>query len=287
MAKLDFKDETTVKYYYVTAASGEKFIKNYAQYALKSLIKTGIPLSRIHCVVNTKNDLKLLKSLIPEKIKTYVLNEDLSKIRWKSHNGKRKYSVFKAAVLHKIFGNKVDTYERLCYFDGDVLFFKDPAPFFDTRNDCTFFHHGKDLETVSVRKSRAGRLMKKHEVNINDIKSLSKWVSYPCAYSMIKRGAKKVPDTEAVAGFYLLHPRDHRALLKLTYKCCLDIVEGIKDHVDVGDQKPMNAALNILETNWKGGSRFKCPEHKKYFVHYFGVTEMKDDFHKKVKELGL
>jgi len=273
-------------FYYVTAATGIKHINEYAKFALKSLIKSGIPYNDIYCVVNTVEDMKELNRLIPDLINVYSINEDLSHIKWKAHNGKRKYSVFKSAALAKCFP-KPKKEKAMVYFDTDVLFFKNPEEFLKTKCERTWFHHGKNLESVSVRKSRAGRLMKKSEVNINDYKSLSKWVSAPAAFCMIKHKCKRLPDKEAVAGFYILHPRDHEKLLKLTYRNCLYISQRFDTNCDVGDQKPMNAALNILEIDWHGGDRFKCPEHLEYFNHFFGVKSMKTDFNNKIKELGL
>lgn len=276
--------EKLTGFYYVTAATGENHIKEYAQYALKSLIKTGVNISDIYCVVNALEELKLVNKLIPDLLNVFCINEDLSKIKWTVHNGKRKFSVFKSGALYKCFP-KPKTDKAMVYFDTDVLFFKNPEPFLKTKCERTWFHHKKILEDVSIRKSRAGRLMKKSEVNINDYNSLSKWVSAPAAYCMIKHKAKKLPDREAVAGFYILHPRDHEKLLSLTYRNCLDIVKEFPNHTDVGDQKPMNAALNILEINWW------CDENKnessKFFDHFYGTKSKKTEFFKKIKELKI
>lgn len=273
-------------FYYVMAASGESHIKKYAQFALRSLIKTGVAVEDIHCIVNVKKDLKVIKKLVPELKNIYIVNEKLDHIKWQSHGGKRKYSVFKAAGLYKCFTKPVED-KCMVYFDTDVLFFKDPMEFLETKWHKTWFHHGKDLATVVVRKSRAGRKMAKSEVDINNYKSLSKWVSAPAAWCMIKHKAKRLPDKEAVAGFYILRPEDHEKLLKLTYENCLEIIKQFNNHIDVGDQKPMNAALNILEIDWHGGDRFACPEHLEYFEHYFGVKARKKEFNDTIRRLGL
>ncbi len=273
-------------FYYVMAASGDKHIKKYAQFALRSLIKTGVPIEDIHCMVNTKQDLKVIKKLVPDLKNTYIVGEKLDHIRWQAHGGKRKYSVFKAAGLYKCFPKPIKD-KCMVYFDTDVLFFKDPTPFLKTKWHKTWFHHGKDLATVVVRKSRAGRKMAKSEVDMKDYKSLSKWVSAPAAWCMIKRGAKRLPDLEAVAGFYILRPEDHEDLLKVTYENCMLIVKQFGNHVDVGDQKPMNAALNILEIDWHGGDRFACQEHLEYFEHYFGVKARKKEFDGALRRLKL
>lgn len=274
------------EFYYVTVASGKKFILNFAQYALKSLIKTKVPIEDIYCVVNTKKDFELLKKLIPELINIKILNEDLSKVKWRSHGGKRKYSFFKAVALHKCFTKPIEN-RYMVYFDSDVLWFKNPEEFLLTKCQKTWFHHGKDLRECSARKSRAGRIMEKSQIDINNYKSLSLWVSQPCAYCMIKRKAKRLPDREAVAGFYILHPKDHEKLLKMTYENCLMVINKFSNHVDIGDQKMVNCALNTLEIDWYGGDRFKCPEHKKYFKHYFGVKRMKKEFISDLKKIGL
>jgi hypothetical protein len=277
--------EKLTGFYYVTAATGKEHIKQYAQYALKSLIKTGVPIDDVHCVVNTEEDFKIRKELIPCLKNVYIVNEKIDHIPWTYMKGKRKYSVFKAAGLYK--GIKLIENKCMVYFDTDVLFFKDPSEFLKTKWHKTWFHHGKDLETVSVRKSRAGRKLKRSEVDINNYKSLAQWVSAPAAWCMIKHKAKRLPDKEAVAGFYILRPEDHKKLLKLTYKNCLDRVKQFRSHMDVGDQKPMNAALNTLEIDWHGGDRFACPEHLDYFDHYFGGKSRKKDFHFMVEKLDL
>lgn len=278
--------EELTGFYYVTAATGIDHINKYAQYALKSLIKTGVNINDIYIVVNALEELKLINKLIPDLLNVFCINEDLSKIKWTVHNGKRKFSVFKSGALYKCFPRPKED-KAMVYFDTDVLFFKNPEPFLKTKCSKTWYHHGKCLETVSSRKSRAGRPMKKSEVNINNYNSLSKWVSAPAAHCMIKHKCKRLPDREAVAGFYILHPRDHERLLRLTYENCIEIVHKFSNHVDVGDQKPMNAALNILEVDWHGGDRFSCPEHLEYFDHFFGIKSRKKDFNRKIKELGL
>jgi len=271
--------------YYVTAASGEKHIHKYAQYALRSLIKTGVDISTINCVVNSKDEKELLKKLIPTLENIFILNKNFDHIKWSQHGGKRKYSIFKSLSLRTFFPKPKEN-SALVYFDTDVLFYKDPAPFLQPRSFKTWFHHGKILQDVVVK--RCGKKLLKEEIDIRNYKSLSCWVSEPAAWCMIKHSAKKLPDREAVAGFYLLHPRDHEALLKLTYENCLEIIDRFPaGHVDVGDQKPMNAALNILEVDWHGGSRFECPEHLEYFDHYFGVKANKVRFNNDIVRLKL
>lgn len=274
--------------YYVTAASGYDFITNFSQYSVKSLLKSGITKDKIHVCVNNKEDEILFKSLVNID-NIYIVNEKIDHIKWTYTGGKRKYSVFKSASLYKIFPNPILENEGMIYFDGDVLFFKNPTPFLMQFSDKTWFHHGKDLETVSIRRlSNNGNVVKKKNIDIKDYKSLCKWVSEPCAWLMIKNNAEILPDREAVAGFYLLHPRDHSKLLKKTYEFCCDLISGFKkNHEDCGDQKPMNAALSILKIDWHGGSRFDCLEHEEYFIHYFGGKSSKKQFKEDRIKLGL
>ena len=266
------------KFYYVTVATGDGFIKDYTQYAIKSLMKSGISPDDIYFVGNSKRDRRLIKSLCPDLINVSSISEDLSKVVWKRFGGKRKYSLFKAAALYKKFENPIpDRY--MIYFDGDVLWYKDPTPFFETKCEKTWFHHGKDLE------KRAS--IKRKKVDIKSFDSLGKWCSLPMAHLMAKYGIKKLPDREVVAGFYLLHPRDHVAVLKLTYEGCLENADKFRSHEGCGDQKPMNAAINVLDIDWHGGSRFFCPEHVEYFDHFFGKEDMKSRFHKKCRKIGV
>lgn len=273
-------------FYYVTAATGEQHIKNVAQYALKSLLKAGISLNDIHCIVNTDKDVIALNKFVPKLTNVCVVNEPLDHIRWKAHKGKRKFSVFKAAGLHKCFTKPLPS-RCMVYFDTDVLFFKNPEPFFKTKWQKTWFHHGKILEDVSHRRNPKGIRLTKKEINPENYKSLSQWVSAPAAWCMVKHNCTNLPDREAVAGFYILHPSDHEKLLRLTYENCLEIVKSFKNHVDVGDQKPMNAALNILQIDWHGGNRLECQEHLEYFDHYFGTKARKQDFLDAIKKLKL
>jgi len=266
------------KYYYFTAASGSKFINKFTKYSLGSLLKAGIDASDIHVAINNKEDRKLMTSVLPEITNLYMVNEDLSNVVWKYSKGKRKYSLFKSAALYKVFPKPIEG-KYMIYFDGDVLWYKDPSPFFDTKCNKTWFHHGKDLAERSK--------LKKGQIDINNLDSLKQWCSEPMAYLMVKHGCKKIPDREVVAGLYLLHPRDHEALLKLIYEGCLENSTQFRKHEGGGDQKPTNAALNILEVNWHGGSRFFCPEHIEYFDHYFGKDDMKQKFWDRVKKLGL
>lgn len=266
------------KYYYFTAASGSKFINKFTKYSVGSLLKAGVDASDIHVAINNKEDRKLMKSLLPEITNLHMVNEDLSGVVWKYSKGKRKYSLFKSASLHKTFPKPIEG-KYMIYFDGDVLWYKNPSPFFDTVCDKTWFHHGKDLDERSK--------LKKSQVDIENLDSLKQWCSEPMAYLMVKHGCKKIPDREVVAGLYLLHPRDHEALLKLTYEGCLENSTKFRKHEGGGDQKPTNAALNILEVDWHGGSRFFCPEHTEYFDHYFGKDDMKQKFWNRAKKLGL
>ena len=266
------------KYYYVTAASGSKFINKFTKYAVKSLLKAGVDKSEIHISVNDREDKKLINSVLPEIDNIYMIEEDLSGVVWKYSKGRRKYSLFKSASLHKAFPEPIED-RCMIYFDGDVLFYKDPTPFFDTKCDMTWFHHGKDLAERSS--------LKRKKVDIKNIESLKKWCSEPMAYLMVKHGCRKLPKREVCAGLYLLHPRDHKDVLKMTYDGCVENSDKFRKHEGGGDQKPMNAALNILETDWHGGSRFFCPEHKDYFDHFFGKDNMKEKFLDRAKRMGL
>lgn len=266
------------KFYYVTAASGKDFIQKFTNYSVRSLIKAGVPTKDIHVVVNDEKDEKIILRLIPELSNIYRIEEDLSYVVWKYSKGKRKYSLFKSAALFKIFPKPVEG-SYMIYFDRDVLWYKDPSPFLKTKCEKTWFHHGKDLaERASI---------KKREVDMTDLNSIKKWCSEPFAYLMHKYGCKKIPDREVVAGLYMLHPRDHEAILKLTYEGCKHNATKFRKHEGGGDQKPMNAAINILEVDWHGGSRFFCPDHTEYFDHYFGKDDMKQKFWKKARNMGL
>jgi hypothetical protein len=266
------------KYYYLTAVSGEEFINKFTKYSVKSLLRAGINPSDIYVAVNDKKDKNLIKNVLPEIKNIRVINEDLSAVVWKYSKGRRKYSLFKSASLYKTFPEPLgDRY--MIYFDGDVLWYKNPSSFFDAKCDKTWFHHGKDLAERSK--------FQKSQIDVKDIDSLKQWCSEPQAHLMVKHGCKILPDREVVAGLYLLHPRDHAAVLKLTYEGCLENSTKFKKHEGGGDQKPMNAALSILEVDWHGGSRFFCPEHKEYFDHYFGKDNMKQQFWDRSKEMGL
>jgi len=270
------------KFYYVTVASGKEFILSYTQYSVKSLIKCGVNEINIHVVGNSESDLILLKNCLPYKINFYQIDEDLSVVKWKVYGGKRKYSFLKAVALYKIFGKPIlDKY--MIYFDGDVLWYKNPTSFFESKCEKTWFHHGKSFK----KRSKAGkRGLTSKDINVSDFDSLSQWCSIPQAHLMIKYGAKIVPEREVVAGLYLLHPRDHESVLKMTYEGCVENMDKFVDHEGAGDQKPMNAALSILNTDWHGGSRFLCLEHVEYFDHFFGKKDLKEVFLRKVKEMG-
>lgn len=271
------------KFYYVTVASGDSFIRNFTQYAVKSLLKSGIDAIDIHVVGNSDKDISLFKKIFPKEINIYELNENLSSVKWKYHGGKRKYSFLKAAALHKVFTNPIEN-KYMIYFDGDVLWYKNPTEFFNTKCEKTWFHHGKGLQ----KRSKAGKSgLTSKDIDITKFESLSLWCSVPQAHLMVKFGAKKVPEREVVAGLYLMHPRDHKRVLEMTYKGCLENSDKFIKHEGAGDQKPMNAALAILGIDWHGGSRFFCPEHKEYFDHFFGKKDLKNIFLKKVKEMRL
>jgi len=266
------------KFYYVTVATKKSFITTYTQWALKSLIKTGVSPSEIHFIGKTKKDIKLVKKLVPYPINTHIVDEDLDKVKWKCFGGKRKYSLLKIAGLYKTFP-KAEDGRCMVYFDGDVLWYKNPTEFLLTKCDKTWFHHGKELEKRAT--------IDRCKVKLDDVDSLSKWTSLPAAYQMVKYGIKQLPEREIVAGFYLLHEQDHEKILKLTYEMTLDNTSRFVRHEGAGDQKPMNAALQVLDIDWHGGSRFFCPEHKEYFDHFFGKKNMKDDFYKRAKKIGL
>lgn len=260
--------------YYVTVAAGERYIRSESQYAIRSLRRLGD--FEIHCVVPSKSDQKLLTNLVGSDINVHVLKEDLSYVVWKYAKGIRKYSLFKSASLHKVFGTPREDSSML-YFDGDVLWYKDPTDFLLGKSDRTWFHHGKILAERSK--------VKKSDVDITKVGSLSKWISEPCAMLMIENGATRMPDREAVAGLYLMHPRDHEKVLALTYEGCKRNARRCRQHEGAGDQKPMNAALNILDIDWHGGLRFDCPDHIRYFEHF--MSTRKFELPKMAWKLGL
>ena len=267
-----------MSYYYVTVATKEGFIKKYTRYAVKSLLKAGVKAERIHLVGNTRDDTAHFNKYIPEIKNVSYVGEDISAVKWKSFGGIRKYSLVKAAGLYKSFPNPRGN-DCMIYFDGDVLWYNNPDKFFKKYDSKTWFHHGKDL----AKRSK----LEKEKVDIKDIDSLKKWVSLPCAYLMIEHGATKLPDREVVAGLYLLHPRDHADVLRLTYEYCVENSNKFVNHEGAGDQKPMNAALNILDVDWHGGSRFLCPEHEGYFDHFFGKQDRKKEFWRRAERMGL
>lgn len=271
------------KFYYVAAISNKDFIKNIGQYAIKSLIKTGISLDDIHVIINDDKDHKLLKNFIPSIRNFYKAEIDIGQAKWKYAGGKRKYSLLKLGGICKFFGKPI--YGRyMVFFDGDVLWYKDPTPFFETKCEKTWFHHGKSRRKHSL----AGREgMTEKDINPFNYEQLCRWFSKPQAYLMYKWGAKKVAEREVCSGLYVLHPRDHEQLLSLTYKGVLINSQRFIRHEGGGDQKPMNAALNTLEIDWHGGSRFFCPEHEQYFEHFFGAKDLKEKMHTKIKEMHL
>lgn len=267
-----------MQFYYVTVGTGEGFLSTYSQWAVKSLLKTGVSSDSVHFVGKEDADIALMRKLCPFVYNVHQVNEKLAHVKWKYQGGKRKYSLFKSAALYKTFPHPQPD-KCMIYFDGDVLWYKDPTPFFLTKCEKTWFHHGKDLE----KRAKISR----NKIKVNDIKSLSQWASLPMASLMVRHGATKLPEREVVAGFYLLHPRDHTNVLKMTYEFCLENVNQFIGHEGEGDQKPMNAALAVLNTDWHGGSRFLCQEHTEYFDHFFGAKDMKERFNKKRRRMGL
>lgn len=264
-------------FYYATVATGDDFIKNYTQYALKSLLKTGIPASQIHCSVNDKHDRRVLGSLVPEIENVKVIKENYDHVVWKYMKGKRRYSYFKAAAMYKTFPEPIHGKYLVC-FDGDVLWYKNPTEFLMTKKSKTWFHHGKDLQKrCSVLKSK---------IDPTNYESLSRWVDPAFAHLLIKHNITNLPEREVVAGFYLLHPKDHD-VLRLTYEYVKEIAKMFQKDDSAGEQKPFNAALCTLGVDWHGGSKFFCPEHSEYFDHFFGKKDLKKVFHKKVRKMGL
>ena len=77
------------QFYYVTVAAGTNYIKNEAQYALRSLLKTGVAPENVHCVVQSKTEQQLVCKLVSPDINVHVLKEDLSSVVWKYQGGKR------------------------------------------------------------------------------------------------------------------------------------------------------------------------------------------------------
>lgn len=265
-------------FYYVTAGSGEVFIKGKMQYAVRSLMNTGIPYEDIHVIVNNKQDRRIFRTIVPDIKNIYELNENLDKYRWKYMGGKRKYAVMKSAGIHKFFPKpQIDKY--LVLFDGDVLWYKNPTQFLAERKDKTWFHHGKGLA------KRAS--IKKENVDVKSLKSLTKWCRPALAYLLHYYGVDVLPDREVCSGFYILHPRDHEDLPKISYEGCRLIADKFSKDGSAGEQCPLNAALCKLKTDWHGGSRFFCPSHEEYFDHFFGDKDWKDKFNKKVKQMGL
>tara|TARA_Y100000310_G_C20643536_1_gene795292 strand:+ start:568 stop:1392 length:825 start_codon:yes stop_codon:yes gene_type:complete len=271
------------KFYYVTHASGDDFIKKYAQYAIKTLVSTGVNKNDIHMICNDSAEIKLFKKLGCEGINYYEANIDFSHVKWKYMGGKRRYAWLKSASMNKFFGEPIEG-RYLVYFDGDVLFYKNPEPFLEKHCGKTWYHHGKSLKKRCPA-GKAGKTV--NDIDVSNYDSLSQWVSAPQAHIMVKFGAKKVPEYEVCSGFYILHPKDHKALMKWTLKGCEENANKFIKHEGGGEQKPMNAALAIKNIDWSGGSKFFCPDYIKYFEHFFGAKNYKDRFRAKVKEMGL
>lgn len=265
-------------FYYVTMGSGEGFIKNKMQYAVRSLMNANVDSNSIHVIVNSKQDRRFFRNLVPDIKNVYELNEDLDKYKWRYMGGKRKFAVMKSAGIHKVFPKPIaDKY--LVMFDGDVLWYKNPTEFLSDKKEKTWFHHGKGLN------KRASIL--KHKINVSDVRSVSKWCRPALAYLLVKYGVTEMPDREVCSGFYILHPRDHEVLPKESYNGCRLISNLFTKDGSAGEQCPLNAALCKLKTDWHGGSRFFCPEHVNYFDHFFGDKDWKIKFDTKVKEMRL
>lgn len=264
--------------YFVTAGSGEKFITEEMQYAVKSLLRTGVSPDSVYVVVNAKNDRKLIRTLIPEISNLSVLDENLDYYKWRYMGGKRKYAVLKSASIHKIFPNPIED-SGLVLFDGDVLWYSNPTEFLLSKSDKTWFHHGKGLDKRAK--------ISKEKVDIRSFDSVSKWCRKALAYLLVEYGVESLPDREVCSGFYLLHPKDHKSLPKASYEGCRMIADKFIKDDSAGEQCPLNAALCKLNTDWHGGSRFFCPDHIKYFEHFFGDIEWKKRFQQKLKQLEL
>lgn len=265
------------KFYYATCGTNEKFLKGQTQYAIKSLLQTGVDPEDVYCMVRKKSEAKLMKKLVPELVNIHPIDIKIDHCVWKYCNGIRKFALFKAGAMSTMFSEpKPD--RCLIHFDGDVLWYKNPEPFLESKSEKTWYHHGKDLSKRSKLKAK--------QVDITDYKSLSKWVSAPCAYLMVAHGAKRLPEREVVSGFYLLHPRD-QILLPTTYQYANENSRKFAHHEGGGEQKPMNAALSVLEIDWHGGSRFFCPEHLEYFDHFFGSKVLKRKMRGQLREMKL
>lgn len=272
------------EYYYITCATGIEYIRQYSQFAIKSLLRTGVAPSDIHVCIRTKEERRELKRLVSKRIHFHRVQEDLSRVRWTYFGGLRKYSVFKIGAIVKTFPESSPG-KSLVYFDGDVLFFKNPKPFFDTINNKTWFHHIKDY---SFRATKDYGITEE-EIDVKNYDSLSKWVPSTMAYLFLKYGMPSFPRVHACAGLYVLHPRDHKLLLSKTYEFTQEIASLRRFDRDstVGDQKPMNAVLNIFSINWHGGHKREMRDCQNYMDHYFGIKPMKDRFYKKIEELGI
>ena len=269
---------------YITSASGEEFIKSTAYYAVKSLLLTGVSPDNVHVAVNTKQDRNLFKNLIPELKNIHVLKVDINKYKWQYMKGKRRYATLKPYGILKVFPGGDPN--PIVMFDGDVLWYKDPTPLLSTKSDTTWFHHGKGLEKRAIRGSN---IIHRHEVNMKNIKSLSKWCRYAFAFLLIKYKVDKLPEREVNSGFYILHPNDQCDVPRCDLEGCNILASNkhLRRDGSAGEQCPLNAALCKLETKWEGGSRFLCPEHEEYFDHFFGAKEWKKKFRKKLKKLGI
>ena len=272
-----------MKFNYITVATGRDFIKKKVQYAVKSLFAAGISPDDVHVVGNTKDDKKLFNNLVPEIKILHILKANVDKYKWGYMGGKRKYAVLKPISIINIFGRTYDN--PVVMFDGDVLWYKNPTEFLETKADKTWFHHGKGLEKRSVRGNNP---IKRKNVDMSSIKSLSRWCRYAFAYLLVKYKVKTLPEREVNSGFYILHPRDSE-LPYVDLEGC-DLLANnkvLRNHGSAGEQCPLNAALCKLKTDWTGGSRFFCPEHEEYFDHFFGAIGSKKAFEKKVKKLGI
>lgn len=266
-----------VDYFYVTVGSGPKYIRDFTKPSVQSLLRSGISCDQIHVVGNTKDDMEMIHEQLPNIKYTYQASQSLNNVKWTSFNFKRRYSYLKSAALSKFF-NTYEPYKHMVYFDGDVLWYSNPEPFFDKKCEKTWFHHGKDLQKKAS--------IKRKKVKLGSFKSLKQWCSDPMAYLLAEHGAEYLPSREVVAGLCLLHPNDRKKILKKTFEFCNENKIKFVDHEGAGDQKPMNAALAHLGIDWHGGSKFFCPEHKEYFDHFFGKDKEKEEFWRLAKEMG-
>lgn len=264
---------------YITCAAGDKFITQKAQYAVKSLLRAGISPDVINVAVNTKEERSLFRKLVPQIKQFHVLKVDVTKYKWGYMGGKRRYAPLKPIGITRVFPGGDPN--PIVMFDGDVLWYKDPTEFLESKAHMTWFHHGKDL----AKRAK----IKRQDVDMRDIKSVSQWCRYAFAYLLVKYGVTKIPEREICSGFYILHPNDTKTLPEWDVKGCNILANNkvMKKHDSAGEQCPLNAAMCALDVKWHGGSRFFCPEHVDYFDHFFGDITWKKRFNNRVKKMKL